>query len=235
MSYFYFPTQYRNKLNEQKAADLKEKKARLLENRENVGDMEIRINELRERLQRKKMLNQQLASQLSDASQKNNKVLSQQQQQQQQQRPMKNAVSQVAAVEPFNRQQSQPGNISDQRDDDVTDFTASKSDPKYQTLPYNTRFLPMNFHNNNNNNNNNKRGSPTMMKSLKVASVPPQVADKPALPPKPAVNYKPLLPPRQNPDKDASEASPQPSLVRWRFLLSDCCLICSARFENVVF
>ncbi len=60
---------------------MKEKKARLLENRENVGDMEIRINELRERLQRKKMLNQQLSSQLSDSSQKNNKVLSQQQQQ----------------------------------------------------------------------------------------------------------------------------------------------------------
>ena len=75
--------QYRNKLNEQKAADLKEKKARLLETRENVGDMEIRINELWERLQRKKQLNQQLARQLSDSSQKNNKVLSQQQQQQQ--------------------------------------------------------------------------------------------------------------------------------------------------------
>jgi len=181
-----------------------------LENRENVGDMEIRINELRERLQRKKMLNQQLANQLSDASQKNNKVLSQQQQQ----RPVKNSVSQVAAIEPFNRQQQQQqqSNISDQRDDDVTDF--SKNDPKYQTLPYNTRFLPMNFHNNNNNNNNNKRGSPTMMKSLKVASVPPQVAEKPALPPKPAVNYKPLLPPRQNPDKDSSiDASPQPSSV----------------------
>lgn len=209
--------QYRNKLNEQKAADLKEKKARLLENRENAGDMEIKINELRERLQRKKMLNQQLASQLSDASQKNNKVLSQQQpqqQQQQQQRPMKNAVSQqVAAVEPFNRQQ-QSQQVNDQRDDDVTDFTASKSDPKYQTLPYNTRFLPMNFHNNNNNNNNNKRGSPTMMKSLKVASVPPQVAEKPALPPKPAVNYKPLLPPRQNPEKDvSSDSSPQPCLL----------------------
>lgn len=207
--------QYRNKLNEQKAADLKEKKARLLENRENVGDMEIRINELRERLQRKKMLNQQLANQLSDASQKNNKVLSQQQQQ----RPVKNSVSQVAAIEPFNRQQqqqqqqSQQSNISDQRDDDVTDF--SKNDPKYQTLPYNTRFVPMNFHNNNNNNNNKKRGSPTMMKSLKVASVPPQVAEKPALPPKPAVNYKPLLPPRQNPDKDSSidASNPQPSSV----------------------
>lgn len=180
-------------MNEQKAADLKEKKARLLDNRENIGDMEIRINELRERLQRKKMLNQQLANQLSDASQKNNKVLSQQQQ-----RPAKNSVSQVAAIEPFNRQQQ--SNVSDQRDDDVTDF--SKNDPKYQTLPYNTRFVPMNF--NNNNNNNNKRGSPTMMKSLKVASVPPQVAEKPALPPKPTVNYKPLLPPRQNPDKDSS-------------------------------
>lgn len=60
-----------------------------------------------------------------------------------------------------------------------------------------------------------------MMKSLKVASVPPQVAEKPALPPKPAVNYKPLLPPRQNPDKDSSiDASPQPSSVSF-FLTAD--------------
>jgi hypothetical protein len=52
----------------------------------------------------------------------------------------------------------------------------------------------MNFHNN----SNNKRGSPTMMKKLKVTLVPPQVAEKPAPPPNPAVNYKPLFPPRQN-------------------------------------
>lgn len=52
-----------------------------------------------------------------------------------------------------------------------------------------------------------------MMKSLKVASVPPQVAEKPALPPKPAVNYKPLLPPRQNPDKDSSVDPSQPPSV----------------------
>lgn len=85
--------------------------------------------------------------------------------------------------------------------DDVTDFTASKSDHKYQTLPYNTRFLPSSFLNNNNN-----RLSPITTSSggkggVKIASVPPQTvqADRPALPPKPlpAAQYKPLLPPRQ--------------------------------------
>ena len=111
---------------------MKEKKARLIENRENVKDMETRMGELRERLQRKKMLNQQLATQLGDAAQKNNKILTQQQQQ----KSFKNTNSQVAAIEPFNRQQHH----IDLREDDVTDFTASKTDPKYQTLHNNTRF-----------------------------------------------------------------------------------------------
>jgi len=131
---------YRNKLNDQKATEIKEKKSRLIENRENVKDLETRMGELRERLQRKKILNQQLATQLGDAAQKNNKILTQQQQQ----RSFKNTNSQVAAVEPFNRQHHQ----IDFREDDVTDFTASKNDSKYQTLPHNTRFLPMIFNNN---------------------------------------------------------------------------------------
>jgi len=184
---------YRNKLNDQKTAELKEKKSRLIENRENAKDLETRVGELRERLQRKKMLNQQLASQLGDAAQKNNKILTQQQQQ----RSFKNSNSQVAAVEPFNRQQHH----IEFREDDVTDFTASKNDAKYQTLPHNTRFLPMIF-------NNNTHHSNSSIKGLKIASVPPQVAEKPALPPKPALHYKPLLPPRQNPDKEPLAEAP---------------------------
>lgn len=189
---------YRNKLNDQKAAEMKEKKARLIENRENVKDMETRMGELRERLQRKKMLNQQLATQLGDAAQKNNKILTQQQQQ----KSFKNTNSQVAAIEPFNRQQ----NHIDLREDDVTDFTASKNDAKYQTLPHNTRFLPMIF-------NNNTHHNSSSMKGLKIASVPPQVAEKPALPPKPAMHYKPLLPPRQNPEKEIIAEPPTLSTI----------------------
>ena len=215
MHIFLLCNQYRNKLNEQKSAELNEKKKRLIDNRENVGDLELRINELRERLQRKKLLNQQLATQLSDASQKNNKILTsqQQQQQQQQQRHFKTQTSQVAAVEPFNRQQQ-----SDSRDDDVTDFTANKQDAKYRTLPYNTHFVPIVFNtisaNRSNQNNNNNNISSTLMKSLKVASVPPQIAERPALPPKPALNFKPLLPPRQNSEKDLTgDTSPLPTTV----------------------
>lgn len=177
---------------------MKEKKARLIENRENVKDMETRMGELRERLQRKKMLNQQLATQLGDAAQKNNKILTQQQQQ----KSFKNTNSQVAAIEPFNRQQ----NHIDLREDDVTDFTASKNDAKYQTLPHNTRFLPMIF-------NNNTHHNSSSMKGLKIASVPPQVAEKPALPPKPAMHYKPLLPPRQNPEKEIIAEPPTLSTI----------------------
>ena len=182
-------------MNEQKSSEIKEKKARLIESRDGASEMELRINELRERLQRKKTLNQQLASQLSDTQQKNNKT-------------RKPGNSQVAAVEPFNRQQSTKS-LDRVAEDDVTDFTGSKSDAKYQTLPYNTRFLPVNFNNNNNNSINSRDPG------VKVASVPPQVADKPALPPKPTVNHKPILPPRQHPDKDHSgDASPQPPVIR---------------------
>jgi len=187
---------YRNKLNDQKMSEFKEKKSRLIENRENVKDLETRMGELRERLQRKKLLNQQLATQLGDAAHKNNKILTQQQQQ----KSYKNANSQVAAVEPFNRQQAH----IEFREDDVTDFSASKSDAKYQTLPHNTRFVPMIF----NNNTHHSSSSLTSMKGLKVASVPPQIAEKPALPPKPALHYKPLLPPRQNPDKEPLAEAP---------------------------
>ena len=50
-----------------------------------------------------------------------------------------------------------------------------------------------------------------MMEYLQMASVPPQVAEKPALPPKPAVIHKPLL---KNPEKDSSsDASLQFSSV----------------------
>ena len=119
--------------------------------------------------------------------------------QQQQQRPFK---SQVAQVEPFNRQQEQQQQQQEQQQqqqqatldvDDVTDFVASKSDAKYQTLPYNTRFVPLLFQqqhqqqqNNNNinnhhvlhhvlNNNNNNGVGPSSMptpvsKAVKVIS-----------------------------------------------------------------
>lgn len=180
--------------------------------------MEIRINELRERLQRKKQLNAQLASQLSENSQ-----LKKPKDPSSNNRPNTNKTiqsQQVAAVEPFNRRQ--PEELSGSTDD-VTDFTATKGDPKYQTLPYNTRFTPTSFLNNNNNNKQQHRGSPSlmMMKGLKVASVQPQQpaqqqgsplgVDRPALPPKPQgpviTAYKPLLPPRQTLDAAGSKES----------------------------
>ena len=202
---------YRNKLNEQRHVEMNDKKKRLIDNRENVGDLEQRLNELRERLQRKKQLNQQLATQLSDASSKSNKILTQQpqqQQQQQQQRPFKMALSQVAAVEPFNRQQQ------NSEEPDVTDFTGSKLDAKYQTLPYNTRFVPLIF----NSGSAGCAGNSSTLKPVKaVASVPPQVAEKPALPPKPLLNFKPLLPPRQNQsDSPSQSCDSTSSTVSWR-------------------
>ncbi len=59
---------------EKKAAQLVDTQRRLAEQRGDAGVLEQRLDELRQRLQRKKQLNQQLAAQLSDASTKSNKI-----------------------------------------------------------------------------------------------------------------------------------------------------------------
>ncbi|ERL93375.1 hypothetical protein D910_10667 [Dendroctonus ponderosae] len=177
---------FRNKLNEQQNQRLNQQREALTARQEEMSAIDKRISELQERLQRKRHLNQQLASQISAASHKaayhqfvrltgtaeqNNEAFARSQ--------IQNTIppngllrSNIAAVEPYNHvplQQNQPirstqtqdqhiklepnNDVQEQLahkmanvyiprndDDNLKEFSVSKSDPKYQTLPYNTKF-----------------------------------------------------------------------------------------------
>lgn len=84
--------------------------------------MDQRIAELQQRLQRKRLLNQQLSNQLHVANRN---------------RPRNN----IATVEPLKRTAQEVELIRDDlKVPSDTEFTPNKKDPKYQTLPYNTKF-----------------------------------------------------------------------------------------------
>ncbi|XP_017768297.1 PREDICTED: apoptosis-stimulating of p53 protein 2 isoform X3 [Nicrophorus vespilloides] len=184
---------YRNKLNEQQNHRLNQQREALTARQEEMSAIDKRISELQERLHRKRLLNQQLANQISAASHKatfhqyvrlpgstdqNNQGYPRKPQ------PCNNhptnglSRSNIAAVEPYNhvplsagqpvrhgplqenttyhpvyqqnhhiKSDSEPkqetekiANYGGQDADLLKDFNVSKSDPKYQTLPYNTKF-----------------------------------------------------------------------------------------------
>ncbi|XP_060530795.1 apoptosis-stimulating of p53 protein 2 isoform X2 [Cylas formicarius] len=192
---------YRNKLNEQQNQRLNQQREALTARQEEMSAIDKRISELQERLHRKRLLNQQLASQISAASHKaayhqlvrltgnadqNNPTFARKPQN------GNNALSgllrsNIAAVEPYNHvplqsnqqirgvnqkdenstyhsiyQQNQhikqdsnqnanllepqlSGNVANfyprtDESENFKEFAVSKSDPKYQTLPYNTKF-----------------------------------------------------------------------------------------------
>ncbi|VEN61600.1 unnamed protein product [Callosobruchus maculatus] len=106
---------YRNKLNEQQNQRLYQQREALTARQEEMSAIDKRISELQERLHRKRLLNQQLASQISAASHKaayhqlvrltgnaeqNNQAFARKQQQNNQ----SNGLSRgnIAAVEPYN-------------------------------------------------------------------------------------------------------------------------------------
>ncbi|EEB13253.1 apoptosis stimulating of P53, putative [Pediculus humanus corporis] len=199
---------FRNKLKEQQNAQLNQQRDALTQRQEEINSIDKRITELQDRLQRKRLLNQQLANQLhfnnnnqtnvvknnSDNNQNNiNNVTSNGNNNNKQIlmssiRGSKSAIGllsgyqgqrhNVAAVEPFihvpnayhhqrtgpdlikQNSEDVPKNIvyqkqilkppltKDHHSEDVVnelveyipEFGASKLDPKYQTLPYNTKF-----------------------------------------------------------------------------------------------
>ncbi|KAF5281999.1 hypothetical protein FQA39_LY00523 [Lamprigera yunnana] len=193
---------YRNKLNEQQNQRLNQQREALTARQEEMSSIDKRISELQERLHRKRLLNQQLATQISAAS---NKTAYQQlvrltgstdQSNQfygRKTQNLSNGLSRgnIATVEPYNHvplpnghtikpphcgiqetptyhpvyqqnhhiintkndieqqistEQEEINKISNHyapkpdENDALKDFSVSKSDPKYQTLPYNTKF-----------------------------------------------------------------------------------------------
>ncbi|XP_066244957.1 apoptosis-stimulating of p53 protein 2 isoform X1 [Euwallacea similis] len=193
---------YRNKLNEQQNQRLNQQREALTARQEEMSAIDKRISELQERLQRKRSLNQQLASQISAASHKaayhqfvrltgtpeqNNEAYARSHLQgnippngflrnniaavepynhvplQQNQQLRNNQTQEFTSYHPAYQQTTQHiklesnANINDvqadqlvqkmgnvfiarNEEDNIKDFAVSKSDPKYQTLPYNTKF-----------------------------------------------------------------------------------------------
>ncbi|KAF5282221.1 hypothetical protein FQR65_LT02918 [Abscondita terminalis] len=190
---------YRNKLNEQQNQRLNQQREALTARQEEMSSIDKRISELQERLHRKRLLNQQLATQISAAS---NKTAYQQlvrltgstdqgsQFYGRKPQHLSNGLSRgnIATVEPYNhvplpnghsiksshcviqetptyhpvyQQNHHPKSDMEQQmtqdqdelnkltnhyvtrgedTDALKEFSVSKSDPKYQTLPYNTKF-----------------------------------------------------------------------------------------------
>ncbi|KAK5643544.1 hypothetical protein RI129_007389 [Pyrocoelia pectoralis] len=200
---------YRNKLNEQQNLRLNQQREALTARQEEMSSIDKRISELQERLHRKRLLNQQLATQISAASNKTayhqlvrltgstdqcNQFYGRKSQHANNHLPNGLQRGNIATVEPYNHvplpngpaskpqlhcglqeqtptyhpvYQQQTHHIintktdlehqinQDQEDinkvtnhypprqednDALKEFSVSKSDPKYQTLPYNTKF-----------------------------------------------------------------------------------------------
>ncbi|KAJ3657656.1 hypothetical protein Zmor_009443 [Zophobas morio] len=182
---------YRNKLNEQQNQRLNQQREALTARQEEMSAIDKRISELQERLHKKRLLNQQLANQISAASHKaayhqlvrltgNGEPT---RKPQNAQPPNGLSRGNIAAVEPYNHvplRTGQKNNLQEtptyhpvyqqnhhikkddvqatnqegqdlankmanlytrpEENDALKEFTVSKSDPKYQTLPYNTKF-----------------------------------------------------------------------------------------------
>lgn len=135
MRIYFFPicAQYRNKMNEQQNQMVSQQRQALAQRQAEMASIDARIAQLQSRLQRKRALNQRLTQvgpngnsgvnntgfpdTKLDGFNNGGKL-----------RPAGN----IAAIEPYSHIPND------------NDFNLNKNDPKYQTLPYNTKFT-MNF------------------------------------------------------------------------------------------
>ncbi|XP_043283961.1 putative uncharacterized protein DDB_G0271606 isoform X2 [Venturia canescens] len=120
---------YRNKINEQQNQVVSQQRLALAQRQAEMASIDARIAQLQGRLQRKRALNQRLSQQLGTA----NRPVTTQPGFQDVKHDFNNSVKQrpagnVAAIEPYSHIPND------------NDFNLNKNDPKYQTLPYNTKF-----------------------------------------------------------------------------------------------
>ncbi|RXG68390.1 Apoptosis-stimulating of p53 protein 2 [Armadillidium vulgare] len=118
---------YRNSVNREASTRVATQKEALSTRKDEIARIDKRIAELQQRLYRKRFLNQQLASQISAATQAKQAQLK--------------AVQQKAKRE-GNKDNSLDDITTDERRtiEDIAHFERGAQDPKYQTLPYNTKF-----------------------------------------------------------------------------------------------
>lgn len=138
---------YRRQLNEQQNNMISQQRAQLSSGQEEMARIDRRIAELQDRLTRKRMMNQQLANQINAATSAKQAQL----------RAIqaglvnKNKTKPVSTVEPFQRtmNQQQMDNHHVSAEDlkpnlSLENLENKNIDPKYQTLPYNTKFSQLN-------------------------------------------------------------------------------------------
>ncbi|XP_054712510.1 apoptosis-stimulating of p53 protein 1-like isoform X2 [Uloborus diversus] len=173
---------YRSKLNEQQNARIAQQRETLAKRQSEISQMDQRIAELQQRLQKKRLLNQQLSSHLHAASRS---------------RPRTN----IAAVEPLKRAAQDVELVHDDlKVPSDSEFTPNKKDPKYQTLPYNTKF-PVGG-------NPDVHQKPSLVNGTEREDKPPlQNGGPPPYPEPPKVHSPPHKPP---PPRGLGALSPRP-------------------------
>ena len=119
--------QMRNKLNEQQSSKLSAKQQMLSQRKDEVVMMDKRIAELQARLQKKRELQKEHQNNLVNQAKPQNSH--------------PHMRPNVAAVEPYIQHVPQDVTKDDMYStkDLKSGFMHSKNDPKYQTLPYNTK------------------------------------------------------------------------------------------------
>lgn len=145
---------YRKQLNEQQNNMISQQRDQLSRGHEEIAKMDNRILELQDRLARKRMMNQQLANQISAATSAKQAQLRAIQQGMAQNR---NKNKPVSTVEPFQRQaavaaaaaqaaaavaSAVAASANSNSNEKYINSDDQNNDPKYQTLPYNTKFNP---------------------------------------------------------------------------------------------
>ncbi|CAL1300948.1 unnamed protein product [Larinioides sclopetarius] len=135
---------YRTKLSEQQNNYICQQREDIALRQKDISILDKKINELTQRLHRKRLLNEQLATQIHNAALSRNYSGS----------VVNNGfyhATNVVAVEPLPRESLE---LEHTRDDmaaklhgshkgDLGEFGLNKNDPKYQTLPYNTKFTSL--------------------------------------------------------------------------------------------
>ncbi|XP_054710010.1 apoptosis-stimulating of p53 protein 2-like isoform X2 [Uloborus diversus] len=131
---------YRTKVAEQQNNYICQQRENISLRHQDIAVLDAKINELTQRLHRKCLLNEQLASQIHNSTLARTSVNS-----------INNNVyhaAQIVTVEPMIRETSDPEHTRDDmaaklhgsHKGDLGEFCLTKNDPKYQTLPYNTKF-----------------------------------------------------------------------------------------------
>ncbi|XP_063851388.1 apoptosis-stimulating of p53 protein 2-like isoform X3 [Scylla paramamosain] len=122
---------YRNSVNREASARVAAQRETLAARREEISRIDKRVSELQQRLHRKRLLNQQLASQITAATQAKQAQLKAVQQ-----KALREGIHSSSSVDDAQT----PAHLKIPRGEDLAEFSPNKSDPKYQTLPYNTKF-----------------------------------------------------------------------------------------------